>query len=65
MMTTETKDGRRLVLTGREIAEQVTCSTCWQKGFRAVLYLDPAQSRPTRAFCPICGLERQRVKPTG
>ncbi len=60
MMTAQTKGGRQLALTGRETVEAVTCPECWKKGFVAVLYLEPAQPRPSRTFCPICGTERYR-----
>lgn len=61
MMTTTTKGGQRLTLTGREVAEQVTCATCWAAGYAAVLYIEPNQPRPASAFCPVCGVERRRV----
>lgn len=61
MIATEAKGGRQLLLTGNEVIEQMTCPTCWAAGYRAVLYMEPAQPRPEKAFCPICGVERRRA----
>jgi hypothetical protein len=48
-------------LSGNEVIEAVTCPTCWVAGFRAVMYFEPAQRPPAKAYCPVCGIERQRV----